>query len=105
MRPCVQVATPLRSYSIFALSRNARNDSCSKSPCARLSAPNFKTVPLLQTRRVTLLPKLISFSSVANFLNTSVENLVNFACNFCIAKKCLYFFLKSISAREFRLEV
>ena len=74
----------LRSYSIFTLSRNARNDSFSKSPCTRLSAPNFKTVPLLQSRRVTLLSKLISSSSVANFQNTRVENLVNFACNFCI---------------------
>ena len=74
----------LRSYSIFTLLRNARNDSFSKSPCTRLSAPNFKTVPMLQSRRVTLLPKLISSSSVANFLNTSVENLVNFACNFYI---------------------
>ena len=74
----------LRSYSIFTLSRNARNDGFSKSPCTRLSAPNFKTVPMLQSRRVTLLPKSISSSSVANFQNTSVENLVNFACNFCI---------------------
>ena len=47
-------------------------------------APNFITVPLLQSRRVRLLPKLILSSSVANFLNTSVENLVNFACNVCI---------------------
>ena len=74
----------LRSYSIFTMSCNARNDSFSKSPCTRLSALNFKTVQLLQSKRVTMIPKLISFSSVVNFLNTSVENLVNFACNFCI---------------------